>query len=129
MGECDKLLWFAQCSCILALHDMMSHLNRLEAFQMNCLRFYVALPGEIKEAMTASGPFASCLALIRLLPIGGLDGLVIRHVCHRRLPYQCIFGHLSGTQAKCQPKDTWQLTVYKDLSALHVQYRWFRLST
>ena len=45
--------------------------------------FYVTLPGEIQEGMTASGPFASCLALIRLSPIGGLDGLVTQHACHR----------------------------------------------
>ena len=70
---------------------------------------------------------ASCLALIRLLTIGGLDGLDTAHECHRT---DCLisgcFGQLSGTQAKGKPRDTWQSTVYKDLSALHVQYSWFR---
>ena len=45
-----------------------------------------------------------------------------------RLPYQCMFGQLSGTQAQGKPRDTWQSTVYKDLSTLHVQYSWFRLA-
>ena len=35
---------------------------------------------------------------------------------------------VSGTQAKGKPRDTWQSTVYKDLSTLHVQYNWFRLA-
>ena len=45
-----------------------------------------------------------------------------------RLPYQCMFGQLSGTQAKGKPRDTWQSTVYRDLSTLHIQYSWFRLA-
>ena len=45
-----------------------------------------------------------------------------------RLPYQCTFGQLSGTRAKGKIRDTWQSTVYKDLSVLHVQYNWFRLA-
>ena len=34
----------------------------------------------------------------------------------------------SGTQAKGKPRGTWQSTVYKDLTALHAQYSWFRLA-
>ena len=45
-----------------------------------------------------------------------------------RVPYQCMFGQLSGTQAKGKPRDTWQSIVYKDLSTLHVQYNRFRLA-
>ena len=45
-----------------------------------------------------------------------------------RLCYQCVFGQLSDTQAKGKSRGTWQSTVYKDLSTLHVQHSWFRLA-
>ena len=34
----------------------------------------------------------------------------------------------STSQRLLLENDTWQSTVYKDLSALHVQHKWFRLA-
>ena len=54
--------------------------------------------------------------------------LVLSKDAQGRLPFQYVFWQLPGTKAGGTPRDTWQTTVYEDLTSLHAPYKWFRLA-
>ena len=33
--------------------------------------------------------------------------------------------YAAGAKARGKPRDTWQTTVYKDVTSLHAQFKWF----
>ena len=108
---------------------LKSHLNRLEVFQLNCLRFLCGFTWRDKRSNDSVRTLCKLPSLDQVVTHRRLRWLGhTARMSQDRLPYQCMFGQLSGTQAKGKPRDTWQSTVYKDLSALHAQYSWFRLA-
>ena len=108
---------------------LKSHIGRLEGFQMNCLRYLCGFTWLDKRSNVSIRFLCKLPSLEQVVTHRRLRWLGhTARMSQNRLPYQCMFGQLSGNRAKGKPRDTWQSTVYKDLSTLRIQYNWFRLA-
>ena len=105
---------------------LKSHIG-LEVFQMNCLRFFCGLTWRDKRSNDSVRTLCKLPSLDQVVTHRRLRWLGhTARMSQDRLPFQCMFGQLSGTKVKGKPRDTWQSIVYKDLSALRIQFNWFR---
>ena len=92
------------------------HIQRLEVFQMNCLRYLCGFTWRDHRT-----------------------NISVRHSCHlpsiasevrfRRLGWlgHVLFGQLSGPGVKGRPTDSWRTVVHKDLSTLKGGLKWYSL--
>ena len=104
--------------------------QRLEVFQMNCLRYLCGFTWLTTEQTSVSGIAAtSLLLLVRFVSddLGGSLGHGAR-MPDERLLVQVLFGQLSGPGVKGRPRDSWWPVVHKDSSTLHVRLKWYKLA-
>ena len=108
---------------------LKSHINRLEVFQMNCLRFLCGFTWRDKRSNDSVRATCKLSSLDEVITHRRLRWLGhTARMSHDRLPFQCMFGQLQGVKPRGKPRDSWQTLAYKDLSTLHVQFKWFRLA-
>ena len=52
----------------------------------------------------------------------------VAHMPDESLPVQVLFGQLPGPGVKGCRRDAWRINVHKDLSALNVGLKWYKLA-
>ena len=105
------------------------HTQRLEVFQMNCLRYLCGFTWRdhrTNVSVRHSCHLPSIASEVRFRRLRWL-GHVAR-MPGERLPVQVLFGQLSGPGVKGRPRDSWRTVVHKDLSTLKVGWKWHKLA-
>ena len=105
------------------------HTQRLEVFQMNCLRYLCGFTWHdhrTNVSVRHSCHLPSIASEVRFRRLRWL-GHVAR-MSDERLPVQVLFGQLSGPGVKGCPRDSWRTVVRKDLSNFKVGLKWYELA-
>ena len=103
-----------------------SHIQRLEVFQMNCLRFLCGFTWrdhKSNETVRHSCNLPSIAGEVRFRRLKWL-GHVARMPDDRQ-PVQVLFGQLIGPGVRGRPRESWRSIVCRDLTALKVA-NWYR---
>ena len=106
------------------------HLQRLEVFQMNCLRFLCGYTWEDRQtniAVTAQCHVPSITGEVcyrRLSWLGHIARMPVD-----RLPLKVLFSQLLGPGVRGRPRESWRSIVLSDLTELRIQNDWFTVAS